>query len=162
VADIGPKRRLVLPVVAALLALGGVVALVLLRQGMPPSSAEVAHQIAADLRCPDCQGLSVSDSSSGSAVEIRRQIDVQLAAGRSPDEVRQSFVDRYGEWILLRPTAILVWLVPFLAVAAGLVVLLLWLMRRRRVRDEASGVGAQPVDEAQRARVHDEAEALDA
>jgi len=115
-------RRFAFPIaLGALLALGGLVAVILLRPGAAPSQAELAHQIAADLRCPDCQGLSVADSSSASATEIRRQIDTQLSAGRSADQVKQSFVDRYGEWILLSPAAPIAWLLPVgvLLAAAG-------------------------------------------
>ena len=50
--------------VGALLALGALVAVMVLRPGSPSSRAELARQIAADLRCPDCQGLSVADSGS--------------------------------------------------------------------------------------------------
>ena len=52
----------------ALLALGGLGAVMVLHPAIPASRAELARQIAADLRCPDCQGLSVADSSSPSAV----------------------------------------------------------------------------------------------
>jgi cytochrome c-type biogenesis protein CcmH len=153
-------KRLAFPLAAgALLALGALVALTVIRPAAPASRAEVARQIAADLRCPDCQGLSVADSSSGSAVEIRRQIEAQLAAGRSPDQVRQSFVDRYGEWILLRPTAWLAWLLPFAVVVVGAALLGIWLLRRDR-----GEVDTRPrtLTAAEQARVREEAEALDA
>ena len=147
----------------ALLALGGLAAFLVLRPNAAPTQAEVAHQIAGDLRCPDCQGLSVADSSSASAVEIRRQIDAQLTAGRSPDEVKQSFVDRYGEWILLSPTAPIAWLLPFGVLLAAIAVLAVWIVRARKpgARTDAAS-GMDRVSEAQRARAREEAEALDA
>ena len=152
-------KRLAFPLAAgALLALGAVIALTLIRPAAPASRAEIARQIAADLRCPDCQGLSVADSSSGSAVEIRRQIEAQLAAGRDPAEVRQSFVDRYGEWILLRPTAWLAWLLPFAVVVFGAALLGLWLMRR----DRGADTPRRRLTAAEQARIREEAEALDA
>jgi cytochrome c-type biogenesis protein CcmH len=158
-ADEGPMiRRYAFPIaLGALLALGGLVALLVLRPGVAPSQAEVAHQIAADLRCPDCQGLSVADSSSASAVEIRRQIDAQLRVGRSPDEIKQSFVDRYGEWILLSPTAPVAWLLPAGVVLVAIVVLVVWIARPSRPEAPAGG----PVNEMERARALEEAEALD-
>ena len=52
----------------------------------------------------------------------------QLAAGRSPEEIKAYFVEKYGEWILLRPKAsgwnVLVYLLPLLALVAGLAVVL--------------------------------------
>jgi len=146
----------------ALLALAGLLVVVALRPASAPSREEVARQIAGDLRCPDCQGLSVADSNSGSAVEIRRQIEEQLTAGRSPDEVRQSFVDRYGEWILLSPTALLAWLLPALVLLAAVGALTVWIWRARRTRERAGGSAGPPVTEQDRARVREEAEALDA
>ncbi|TMB84937.1 MAG: hypothetical protein E6J39_02590 [Chloroflexi bacterium] len=143
---------------AALLALGGLVAVTVLRPGIPAGRAELAHRIAADLRCPDCQGLSVADSTSPSALEIRRQIDAQLSAGRSPDEVRQSVVDRYGEWILLSPTALIAWLLPAAVLLAAVGVLALWIWRGPA---PAVPVAGPAVTERDRARAREEAEALD-
>ena len=92
------------------------------------------HEIAAGLRCPVCQNLSVADSPSRLAGEMRAEIAAKVAAGRSPDEIRAFFVDRYGEWVLLAPTKrglnLLPWAVPVIGVLAGAVV---WvaLVRRR-------------------------------
>jgi cytochrome c-type biogenesis protein CcmH len=150
-----------LPAVAigALLAVGVVGALLLLRPGPPPSIAERAAVLAAELRCPDCQGLSVADSPTTSAQEIRRQIDELLAGGATDDEVRAHFTARYGEWILLAPSSPLVWLLPFVVVAVGVVGLGAWLFSRR----EAVPAAAEHVlSDADRQRLHDEAEALDA
>jgi cytochrome c-type biogenesis protein CcmH/NrfF len=155
-------RRLALPIAA-----GGLVALVALivvsglRPGQPPTRAEVAGAIAAELRCPDCQSLSVADSHTPSAIEIRRQIDELLAGGASPDAVRQHFVDRYGEWILLAPRAPLAWGLPFLAILVGLGILLIWLRPWLPGRDRAT-VTEQATADAELRRVRDEAEALDA
>ncbi len=152
-------RRYAFPIAAgALLALAGVVALLVLRPAGPPNRAEVARHIAADLRCPDCQGLSVADSSSGSALEIRRQIDAQLSAGRSPDQVKQSFVDRYGPWILLSPGAPIAWLLPMAVLLGAIAVLALWVGRGSRPQASAGA----PVSDGDRARAREEAEALDA
>lgn len=51
----------------------------------------------------------------------------QLAAGRSPDEVKAYFVDKYGEWILLRPRAsgwnLLVYVLPLAVLLIGAAVI---------------------------------------
>ena len=78
-----------------------------------------ADALAAELRCPDCQGLSVADSQTASAREIRRQVDELVACGATDDDVREHFVDRYGEWILLAPTSPAAWILPFAALALG-------------------------------------------
>ncbi|HEY7738490.1 MAG TPA: cytochrome c-type biogenesis protein CcmH [Candidatus Limnocylindria bacterium] len=104
-------------------------ALLILRPSAPPTAAEQADAIAAGLRCPDCAGLSAADSPTNSAAEIRREVAEQLAAGQSADEIRASFVARYGDWILLDPPGIAPWLIPFLATAAGAAILAIWLLR---------------------------------
>lgn len=91
------------------------------------SGASEAASVAASLRCPVCQGLSVKDSDSPAARDIRADIRRRLDAGEEPAEVRQAYVDRYGEWVLLRPKSsgfeALVWGVPAAVVAGGFVVL---------------------------------------
>jgi len=117
-------------VIAAALALGA------RPQGAGPGAN--ADRIAAGLRCPVCQGLSVKDSDSPTARDIRADIDRRLADGDTPTEIRQAYVDRYGEWILLRPGTsgfeALVWAIPAGATAAGAVVLAaaFWRWRRRQ------------------------------
>lgn len=155
-------RRLAIPIAAAaLLGLLGLVAVNALRPGEPPTRAEAAGAIAAELRCPDCQSLSVADSHTPSAIEIRRQIDELLAGGASADAVRQHFVDRYGDWILLAPRSPVAWALPFVAIAVGVGLLLVWLRPGMR-RDGDRTALTEPADGEELRRVRDEAEALDA
>lgn len=151
-----PLTVLAIAAVAAV----AVSAVLLIGTSAPPSRAEQADAIARELRCPDCQGLSVADSPTASAAEIRRQIASLLASGEDADGVREHFVDRYGEWILLAPSAPTWWIAPFAVVLVGVVLLGLWLMRGRRA-PPGSPAGAPP-DRSQRARIREDVEALDA
>lgn len=85
---------------------------------------EQLRAIASGLRCPVCQNLSVADSTSELALEMRALIRDQLRAGKRPEEIRAYFVSKYGEWILLSPTprgvGLLVWVLPGLGALAGL------------------------------------------
>jgi cytochrome c-type biogenesis protein CcmH/NrfF len=63
------------------------------------------REVASELRCPVCQGESIEDSPAALAQEMKVIVREQLAAGRTPDEVKAYFVEKYGEWILLRPKA---------------------------------------------------------
>ncbi len=148
-----------LPAIAlgALLALGALVVVLGLRPGPLATPDERADALGAELRCPDCQGLSVADSPTQSAVEIRRQINELVVAGASDDEVRAHFVARYGEWIRLAPSSAAPWLIPFAFVATAATALAIWLVRRRSppLREPAR------ISPGQRARIHAEADALD-
>ena len=67
----------------------------------------------------------------------------QLAAGKSPEEVRRYFISKYGEWILLEPEAsgfnILVYLLPVLLVLGGLT-FIVTLVRRWTVAPQEGDV----------------------
>lgn len=152
-------RRLALPVaVAALLALGGLVVLELVRPDAPPTQAEQARQIASELRCPDCQALSAAESQTAAAAAIRRQILEQLAAGQTPEQVRAFFVARYGDWILLAPPSPFAWWIPAVAVVVGIGVFAWWLGRDRPA---AAPVSPAP-SPGRRDQIRDEVEQLDA
>jgi cytochrome c-type biogenesis protein CcmH len=79
--------------------------------------------VASQLRCPVCQGLSIQDSPSELARSMRSLVREQLAEGRSTDEVKAYFVSKYGEWILLSPSArgfnLVAYAVPLLIVLGG-------------------------------------------
>jgi len=150
------RRQLPAVALGALLALVAILALLWLAPTVA-SEADRTDALAAELRCPDCQGLSVADSQTASAREIRRQIVELVASGASDAEVRAHFVDRYGEWILLAPTSPIAWILPFVALALGVAGLVAFLARRR-----PAPAATATVDEATRRRLHDEAEALDA
>ena len=119
--------------------------------------------IAAQLRCVVCQSLSVADSPSETAHQMRGVIRERLAAGQTPDQIKAYFVEKYGEWILLAPPrrgfTLLVWIVPYAALLAG--VLLVIVVVRRWSRRPAAAVEVRPVDEAMRQRIRRELAEMD-
>ena len=101
-------RRLVIAVAIVLLLPGAI--------GGAHVSEQTVHDVAAELRCVVCQNLSVADSPSEMAAQMRAIVRERLEAGETPEQVREYFVERYGEWILLAPRRtgfnLLVWAFP--------------------------------------------------
>lgn len=117
-------RRLV--IAAAALAVAA--AIVFAAWPRPLSDAERADRIASELRCPVCQALSVKDSTSETAHQMRDLIAQRVREGRTDDQIRDEFRSSYGDWILLSPPAAswtgLIWLAPLALVVAGLAIAL--------------------------------------
>lgn len=57
------------------------------------------------LRCVVCQSESVASSNAQWAVDTRRVIREQIAAGQTHAQVVDFFVERYGEFVLMTPRA---------------------------------------------------------
>jgi cytochrome c-type biogenesis protein CcmH len=124
------------------------------------TAAERVDRITSELRCVTCQGLSVKDSPAASARQMRDLVVQRVAEGRTDDEIRGEFRASYGDWVLLSPPASswtgLIWLVPIVALAAGLAVVL----RRLRTVVPSEAAPSPPELAALRERVARE-EALD-
>lgn len=90
---------------------------------LPPPLELRAQQIGKALRCPVCQGMSVSDSPSDVARAQLDKVRELVLQGKSDQEIKDYFVARYGQWILLEPAhdgfAGLVWILPVLLLLGG-------------------------------------------
>ncbi len=108
------------------------------RTGAPPPASlyQRTMDVAGEYRCPVCAGESVAASDAPEAIEIKGLVRQWLAEGRSSGQIRSYLVKDYGSSILERPPAsgvgALVWALPGVAVAAGLVGLGLGFARWRR------------------------------
>jgi cytochrome c-type biogenesis protein CcmH len=107
---------------------------------MDPGTAKRAVALANELRCLVCQNQTIAESNADLAQDLRRQINEQIAAGRSDREIIDYMVARYGDFVLYRPpfkaaTAAL-WLGPFVLAAIALFVLSKVVRSRRRLAEE--------------------------
>jgi cytochrome c-type biogenesis protein CcmH len=144
-----------LAVVAVALVVGGAG-----RSHPARSPAARAHDIAAVLRCPVCQGLSVADSPSPTAKAIYDDVRQRVDAGESDGSIKAYYVDRYGQWILLQPATsgvgALVWILPVTALLLGAGGLALAFRRwRRQPVLAASDADRALVEAALAGRAHD-------
>ncbi len=153
----GQRARLALATVVALLG-------ALAAGAATPVDEDTVRAIGAELRCVVCQNLSVADSPSETANQMRAIIRERLAAGETPEQVKAYFVEKYGLWILLAPPKqgfnLLVWVVPFLGLGAGLVLVGIAVRRWSRRPAEAPG-GAPEPDAATRERIRREIADMD-
>jgi len=149
----------VLPVAVA-----GLVWLLALPVVAAPVDENTVHAIAAELRCVVCQSLSVADSPSETAHQMRAIIRERLDAGDSPEQVKAYFVDKYGPWILLSPPRkgfdLLVWILPFVGLGAG-IALVAFLVRSWSRPARAAAPEPAGVDDAMRTRIRRELSELD-
>jgi len=120
------RTRSIALIVGAVIVVGIAALFASARAGRTTSLGDRAHEIASGLRCPVCLNLSVADSPSRLAGEMRSEIQTRLRAGQSPDQIRAFFIDRYGEWILLEPPRSglnwVPWAVPIVALVSGVAI----------------------------------------
>jgi cytochrome c-type biogenesis protein CcmH len=101
-----------------------------------PAQEARARELSKQLRCMVCQNQSIDDSDAPLARDLRILVRERLQAGDSNPQVLDFLVQRYGEFVLLRPrlhwrTALL-WLAPPLLLIGG--GFMLFLLARRRSR----------------------------
>ncbi|HET9332454.1 MAG TPA: cytochrome c-type biogenesis protein [Gemmatimonadota bacterium] len=92
---------------------------------LTPEQEELAAEIESMLKCPVCRSQSVRTSRSFMAEDMSRRIRQMVAEGKSKEEIREYFVARYGDYIVLAPRkegfTWTVWLLPFALVLGGAV-----------------------------------------
>ena len=85
-----------------------------------------ARDISQGLRCLVCQNQAIDDSNAPLAKDLRIIVRERLTAGDSDTQVVDYVVKRYGNYVLLKPPfqadTLLLWLLPFLLMALGLLV----------------------------------------
>lgn len=92
-----------------------------------PGLERRARDISLDLRCLVCQNQSIDDSDAPLAKDLRVLVRDRLTQGDSNEQVIDFIVDRYGEFVLLRPRfgshTLILWLSAPLLLIIGLMVL---------------------------------------
>jgi len=113
-----------------------------------------ARELSSELRCMVCQNQSINDSNAPLAKDLRILVRDRLMQGDTDEQVMDYVVERYGEYVLLRPRiaphTYLLWFGPFivLLLAAGLAV--------RYFRNRRADITAEegtPLSDEERKRV---------
>ena len=116
-----------------------------------------ARAISGHLRCLVCQNQSIDDSNAPLARDLRLLVRERLKQGETDTAVRAYIVQRYGEFVLLRPPVsaqtLVLWSAPWLLL--GVTGLVLWRRLRTpaRVRPDAPPTSLSPDEQARLERI---------
>ncbi|MEZ5895725.1 MAG: cytochrome c-type biogenesis protein [Parvularculaceae bacterium] len=114
-----------------------------------------ARIISQELRCVVCQNQVIDDSDAPLARDMRILVRERLVAGDTDDEVKNYLVERYGDFVLMKPPlnaeTVLLWFGPFMALVAGGVIY--WLFLRKGGAETAQQ--PQALSDEERARLNE-------
>ena len=115
-----------------------------------PRLEERARTLSSELRCLVCQNQSIDDSHAPLARDLRVLVRQKLVSGDSDDTIRAFLVERYGEFILLKPRfsfdTLVLWMSPFALLLLGG-----WMLLRTSRRSILAKV--EVLDRAEQARL---------
>lgn len=93
-------------------------------------TADEVNAIAHELYCPVCENITLDTCGTAACADWRYEIQLQLEAGFTPEQIKADFVRRFGDRVvgtpqdpLLRALSLVT---PFVLVIAGLILLLKW------------------------------------
>ncbi len=113
-----------------------------------------ADKLFDELLSPFCPGLTLKNCPSSPADSLRRSIRSHLDRGESIGDIKAALVDAYGETILGAPPAtgfnLVLWVLPWVSVAAAGAVLARLILRRRRRERPVAVVEAEPAPDEER------------
>ncbi len=114
-----------------------------------PALEARARVLSKDLRCVVCQNQSIDDSDAPLARDLRIVVREQLTLGRSDDQILDYVVQRYGQFVLLKPPVegdtLPLWLGPFAVLGLGGIALFVW-NRRAKPTDVAPLTAAEAAE----------------
>jgi cytochrome c-type biogenesis protein CcmH len=88
-----------------------------------PRQEAKAQALMEELRCVVCQGQSIAASNADMAGRMRALVRERIAAGESPDAIRDWLIARYGEYVTydppLTPVTAPLWIAPVVLLVAG-------------------------------------------
>lgn len=110
-----------------------------------PKLEQRARELSSELRCLVCQNQSIDDSDASLARDLRLLVRERLDAGDSDNQIRRFVVERYGEFVLLKPVfqlhTLVLWLTPAIVLLIGGVSL--YVVSRRKKRQAVEPLSEQ-------------------
>lgn len=118
---------------------------------LDPEREARVQRIGKELRCAVCQGVAIADSPASMARAQLEKVRELVAEGKSDEEIKAYFVERYGEWVLLRPKAegmtLLVWVLPGLLLLFGFVIIFAQIRRAPAGAAQAAEAPETPAED---------------
>ncbi|MBF0129238.1 MAG: cytochrome c-type biogenesis protein CcmH [Alphaproteobacteria bacterium] len=144
-------RRGILPFLAALVLASAAPAVEPREMLSDPALEARAREVSLELRCVVCQNQSIDDSNAELAHDMRVLVRKRIAAGDSNPQVIQYLVDRYGDFVTLKPpfkaSTLVLWFGPLLLLAAAV------FAARTFFRRRADSPAPPPLSDEERARL---------
>ncbi len=106
------------------------------------------NDVAEDLYCPLCAGLTVDVCELEVCDDMKEVIAQKIAAGESEKAIQAYFIEQYGQKVVAKPSTsgfdLIAWILPFVAVGIGVIGLTLWL--RNRPSPQPQPIPVRPTD----------------
>jgi cytochrome c-type biogenesis protein CcmH len=120
-----------------------------------PALEARARELSKEVRCLVCQNQSIDDSNAGLAKDLRVLLRERLVAGDSDAEIKEFLVERYGDFVLLKPpvkaSTYVLWYGPLAVGVLGAIGVAVFLLRRRG--GKAEDVAPAPLSDEEQRRI---------
>jgi len=120
------------------------------------------REIAKTLRCTVCQTENIWESGAPLAQQMRDVVRERLKLGHSPEDIKEYFLSRYGDYIMMEPPKHgvnwLLWMGPFILLLGGGLLLYKEVIGWVRRTPAPSTTPPPPLDEQARQRLERELE----
>ncbi|MBI5082127.1 MAG: cytochrome c-type biogenesis protein CcmH [Chloroflexi bacterium] len=119
------------------------------QDGKPVTDDQV-NAVAKQLFCPICENIPLDVCPTQACAQWRDTIREKLAIGWSEDQIKDYFVQQYGERVLAKPRttglSLYVWVIPPAAILIGALFFIFY-MRNARMKVAAAPMAASPENE---------------
>jgi cytochrome c-type biogenesis protein CcmH len=159
-----PENQLLFAILLLFIVAIAVFSFETVRAQEPTPSDDEVNAIARQMFCPICENIPLDVCPTEACHDWRELIRQMLAQGKTPNEIKQYFVDHYGARVLSEPPRVglnwLVYVIPLIAFVAGLILLLwafrMWKVNTKVISDEETTDSKPDLDEEYAARLEDE------
>ena len=115
------------------------------------------QQLSQELRCPKCQNQNLAGSNSAIASDLRDKLYQMVRSGQSTAEIKTYMVERYGEFVLYKPSmnsmTYALWYGPFVLLFIGLLVVVA-LSRKKTSRKATPVPAVKPQQQPEEQQTH--------